>query len=104
MRTTRWLVKATVGWQQQAEVVTRRNFLRTAYNGMTCAHKILKFSSLRYRWSHHESHEDCGGWQDKSVELQVSDTVQFQIHWERSNWSQRVGCREWQQQNRTART
>ncbi|KAG2804284.1 hypothetical protein PC116_g22186 [Phytophthora cactorum] len=64
MRTTRWLVKATVGWQQQAEVVTRRNFLRTAYNGMTCAHKILKFSSLRYRWSYHESHEDCGGWQD----------------------------------------
>ncbi|KAG2804280.1 hypothetical protein PC116_g22187 [Phytophthora cactorum] len=40
----------------------------------------------------------------KSVELQVSDTVQFQIHLERSNWSQRVGCREWQQQNTTART
>ncbi|KAG3066009.1 hypothetical protein PC129_g16764 [Phytophthora cactorum] len=36
--------------------------------------------------------------------ISVSDTVQFQIHLERSNWSQRVGCREWQQQNTTART
>ncbi|KAG4045405.1 hypothetical protein PC123_g19184 [Phytophthora cactorum] len=70
--------------------------------GLPAGHCVRRFSFDLGIWGNRSSAHICSTL--LACPHRVSDTVQFQIHLERSNWSQRVGCREWQQQNTTART
>ncbi|KAG3049587.1 hypothetical protein PC121_g18854 [Phytophthora cactorum] len=69
---------------------------------LMAGHCVRRFSFDLGIWGNRSSAHICSTL--LACPHRVSDTVQFQIHLERSNWSQRVGCREWQQQNTTART